>query len=79
MANSIYWGMGASNNLIGWGQASVNNTIYFGKAQTNNNFSGETDIVGKNFIVANTFKSNVEIDLGTFESLNCLISTLNKI
>lgn len=79
MANSINWGQGASTNSIGWGQGSINNSINWGKAQILNTVSGDTDLIGKNYILATAFQTRVTNDSGTFEALNCLISTLNRI
>jgi hypothetical protein len=76
MANSIGWGLGASNNEIGWGQGATNNLISWGKSQTLSP-SGETDIAGGVYALSFNFQTRIATDLGTFEVQACLITTLN--
>jgi len=77
MANNIGWGQGADNNLIGWGQGALN-AIGWGSSYLNSN-SGGTNIYPVTYKLSTDFKSRVETDSATFESILCLISTLNKI
>lgn len=79
MANSIGWGLGASNNDIGWGQGSINNNIGWGFAHQLA-YAGQTDITGglsyiKTFV--DLFQSRVTTDSGTFESYTCLYNSIN--
>lgn len=77
MANNIGWGQGADNNSIGWGQG-VLNAIGWGSSYLVSNYA-QTDIYPKTYKLGTDFNSRVTTDSGTFESLTCLISTLNKI
>ena len=79
MANSIGWGLGASNNEIGWGQGSTNNNIGWGFAHQLA-YAGQTDITGgldyiKTFV--NSFQTRVTTDSGTFEAFSCLNDFIN--
>jgi hypothetical protein len=79
MANSIGWGLGASNNEIGWGQGPTNNNIGWGYAHQLA-YAGQTDIIGgllyiKTFV--DSFQSRVTIDSGTFESYACVYNFIN--
>lgn len=75
MANSIYWGQGANQNLIGFGQGAANNSIGWG-ASHYVSWSGETDIVGLGGALTVNFITRVFADGGVIESPSCLESTL---
>ena len=77
MANSIGWGYGADNNQIGWGQGAIN-AIGWGSEYLVSN-AGQTDIYPSNYVSATAFQTRVSGDSGTFESLSCLIQTINSI
>jgi hypothetical protein len=78
MANSIYWGQGANQNLIGWGQGAANNAIGWG-ASHYVSWSGETDIIGIGGVLTATFITRVFADEGNFEAPSCLESTLTNL
>ena len=67
------WGKAILNNTIDWGLCAVNNVINFGESQKEeNSWSGETEIYGYTAIQS-AFKTRVEADGGTIESLQCVI------
>lgn len=75
MANNIYWGQGANQNLIGWGQGAANNSIGWGASHFVS-WSGQTDIVGLAGVLTINFINRVLADEGVLESPSCLEATL---
>jgi hypothetical protein len=78
MANSIYWGQGANQNLIGWGQGAANNSISWGYSHTYS-WSPETDLYGVGGALTASFITRVLADGGTFEAPSCLETTLTNL
>lgn len=78
MANNIYWGQGANQNLIGWGQGAANNSIGWGYSHANS-WSPETDLYGIGGALTVSFISRVSTDGGVIESPSCLASTLHNL
>lgn len=78
MANSIYWGQGANQNLIGWGQGAANNSISWGDSHIVS-WSPETDLYGVGGVLTAAFITRVLTDGGFFEAPSCLQSAINNI
>ena len=73
MANDIGWGQAIINNTIDWGLGAVNNVISWGEShKEENSWSGETEIYGLTALQFQ-FKTRVEADGGTIESIECVI------
>lgn len=78
MANSIYWGQGADQNLIGWGQGAANNSISWGYSHIVS-WSPETDLYGIGGVLTAAFITRVLADGGAIESISCLESAINNL